>query len=65
MTVCHLFCHMTKMAAWKFFLQNGGISEGFTHKMAVWEICIQDGGVSESYPQDRGVGVLPTRWWHF
>ena len=65
MTVCHLFCHMTKMAAWKFFLQNGSISEGFTHKMAVWEICIQDGGVSESYPQDRGVGVLPTRWWHF
>jgi len=56
---------MTKMAAWKFFLQNGGISEGFTHKMAVWEICIQHGGISESYPQDRGVGVLPTRWWHF
>jgi len=35
---------MTKMAAWEFCLQNGGVSEGFTHKMAAWENCLQDGG---------------------
>ena len=31
-TVCHMFCRMTKMAAWELCLQDGGISEGFTHK---------------------------------
>jgi len=31
-------------------------------KMAAWEFFLQDGGVSESYPQDGGVGELPTRW---
>jgi len=31
-------------------------------KMAAWEFCLQDGGVSEFYPQDGGVGDLPTRW---
>jgi len=36
------------MAACEFCLQDGGVSEGFTHKMAAWEICLQDGGVSES-----------------
>jgi len=36
------------MAAWEFCLQDGGVSEGFTHKMAAWEFCLQDGGVSES-----------------
>ena len=33
-----------------------------------WEFCLQYGGVSEFYPQDGGVGVLPTRWrrvWRF
>jgi len=35
---------MTKMAAWEFCLQDGGVSEGFTHKMAAWENCLQDGG---------------------
>jgi len=39
---------MTKMAAWEFFLQNGGVSESLIHKMAAWEFCLQDGGVSES-----------------
>ena len=53
------------MAAWEFFLQDGGVSEGFTHKMATREICLQDGGVSESYPQVGGVGVVPTRWRRF
>ena len=51
--------------SWEFCLQNGGVSESFTHKMAAWEICLQDGGVSESYPQDGGVGVVPTRWRRF
>jgi len=32
------------MAAWKFCLQDGGVSDSFTHKMAAWEICLQDGG---------------------
>jgi len=37
------------MAVWEFFyLQDGGISESFTHKMAAWEICLQDGCVFES-----------------
>jgi len=35
--------------SWEFCLQNGGVSEGFTHKMAAWEISVQDGGVSENY----------------
>jgi len=35
---------MTKMAAWEFFLQDGGVSESFTHKMVAWENCLQDGG---------------------
>ena len=43
-TVCHMFCRMTKMAAWEFFLQDGGVSESFTHKMVAWENCLQDGG---------------------
>jgi len=30
---------MTKMG-----LQDGGVSESFTHKMAAWEICLQDNG---------------------
>jgi len=38
-----------EMAVWEFFyLQDGGISESFTHKMAAWEICLQDGCVFES-----------------
>jgi len=32
---------MTKMAAGEFFLQDGGVSESFTHKMAAWEFCLQ------------------------
>jgi len=32
------------MAAWEFCLQDGGVSEGFTHKMAACEFCLQDGG---------------------
>ena len=43
-----MFCRMTKMAAWEFCLQDGGVSESFTHKIAAWEICLQDGGVSDS-----------------
>jgi len=31
------------------FLQDGGVSESFTHKMAAWEFCLQDGGDSESF----------------
>jgi len=37
------------MAAWEICLQDGGVSENFTHKMAAWEFCPQDGGVSESF----------------
>jgi len=32
------------MAACEFCLQDGGVSESFTHKMAAWENCLQDGG---------------------
>jgi len=32
------------MAAWEICLQDGGVSESFTHKTAAWEICLQDGG---------------------
>ena len=38
------------------FLQDGGVSKGFTHKMAVWEFCPQNGGVS---------GGMPRRWRRF
>ena len=41
-TVCHMFCRMTKMAAWEFCLQDGGVSESFTHNMAACENCLQD-----------------------
>jgi len=34
--------------SWESGLQDGGVSESFTHKMAAWEFCLQDGGVSES-----------------
>jgi len=30
--------------SWEFCLQDGGLSDSFTHKMAAWEICLQDGG---------------------
>jgi len=56
------------MAAWEFCLQDGGVSESFSHKMAAWEICLQDGGNAaflRVYPQDGGVGDLPTRWRRF
>jgi len=33
-----------QLAAWEFSLQDGGVSEGFTHKMAAGDICLQDGG---------------------
>jgi len=29
-----MFGRMNKMAAWEFFLQDGGLSESFTRKMA-------------------------------
>ena len=32
------------MTAWEFCLQDGGVSEGFTHKVASCEFCLQDGG---------------------
>jgi len=32
------------MAAWKYCLQDGGVSDSLTYKMAAWEICPQDGG---------------------
>jgi len=51
--------------SWGFFLQDGGVIEGFTHKMTECEFCLQNGGVSESYPQDGGMEVLPTRWRRF
>ena len=35
--------------SWESGLQDGGVSESFTHKMAAWEFCLQDGGVSESF----------------
>ena len=28
-TVCHMFCRMTNMAAWEFFLQDSGVSESY------------------------------------
>jgi len=37
------------MAACEFCLQDGGVSESFTHKMVVWKFCLQDGGVSDSF----------------
>ena len=39
-TVCHMFCHMTKMVAWEFFVQDGGVSESFgkiAYKMAAMQ----------------------------
>jgi len=55
------------MAAWKICLQDGGVSESFTHKMAAWEFCLQDGGVSGGFAykmaaMPRFWRVLPTRW---
>ena len=35
--------------SWEFCVQDGGVSEGFTHKMAACEFCLQDGGVSGSF----------------
>jgi len=32
------------MTACEFCLQDGGVSESFTHKMAAWKFCLQDGG---------------------
>ena len=37
----------------------------WAYKMAAWEICLQDNGKArfwEFYPQEGGVGVLPTKW---
>jgi len=31
-----MFGRMNKMAAWEFFLQDGGLSESLTHKMAAF-----------------------------
>ena len=30
--------------SWEFCLEDGAVSEGFTHKMAAGDICLQDGG---------------------
>ena len=38
------------------FLQDGDVSESFTHKMAAWKICLKDGGNAAF------LRVLPTRW---
>ena len=35
------------MVACEFCLQDGSISESFTHKMAAWDICLQDGSNAE------------------
>jgi len=63
-----------KMAALVFCLQDGGVSDSFTHDIAAWEICLQNGGVSDGFThkmaaweiclQDGGFykRVLPTRW---
>ena len=68
---CHtraheVFCRLTKMVTWEFFLQDGGVSEGFTHKMAACEFCLQDGDNAaflRVLPTIwRCGGVLPTRW---
>jgi len=32
---------------WKFYPQNIGVSESFTHKMAAWEISLQNGGTAK------------------
>jgi len=37
--------------SWEFCLQNGGVSESFTHTMSVWEFFLQHGGVCESFTQ--------------
>ena len=35
--------------SWEFCLQDGGVSEGFTHAMVACEFCLQDGSVFESF----------------
>jgi len=52
--------------------QDGGVSEGFTHKMAACEFCLQDGGMGDlptrwrcrsfAYKMAVSLRVLPTRW---
>jgi len=53
--VGHLLQDGVNAAFLRVYPQDGGVSEGFTHKMAAWEICLQDGGVSEFYSQAGGV----------
>jgi len=45
------------MAAWKYCLQDGGVSDSLTYKMAAWEICAQDGSNAAF------LRVLPIRGW--
>ena len=35
--------------SWEFCLQDGGVSEGFTHAMVACEFCLQDGSIFESF----------------
>jgi len=69
------------MVVWEFCLQeiclqDGSVSESFTHKLAAWKFCLQDVGVSDSFTYkmaaweiclpDGGNSAflrdLPTRW---
>jgi len=54
--VSESFTH--KMAAWKFCLQNGGVSGSFTHKKAAWEICLQDGGNAKQTKRKQKQGKI-------
>jgi len=47
------------MAMWEFCLQDGGVSESFTHKMAVWEIFLQDGRISDCWGLSAGYQPRP------
>ena len=55
--------------SWEFCLQDGVVSESFTHKMAAWEICLQDSGnaaISESFAYKTTAWEFwPTKWRRF
>jgi len=58
----HMFCRMTKMAAWELFLQDGGVSKSYPWDGGMGNLPTRWQCFSELYPQDGGVGVLPLRW---
>ena len=46
------------MAACEFCLQDGGVSESFTHNMAALKFCLQNGGVSKSFTHKMAGGRI-------